>query len=55
MRFLVAAVILAICVGCEQRPTAEDVQKKREAELPSQPSPAPKFGDRLKEHKNPLA
>jgi hypothetical protein len=54
MRFLAAALILVICIGCEKKPTPEEIQEKREAERVARPSPSPKFQDKLKNYKSPL-
>ena len=54
MRFLAVALVLVVFSGCEKKPTEEEIEQKRAAEVIKR-SPTPKPGEWMwKNRNNPL-
>lgn len=56
MKFFLFPICLMLCMGCEKKPTPEEIEQKRE-EIRARATPTPRpplAKERMKEYKNPL-
>ena len=54
MRFALFPVVLMLCVGCEKKPTPEEVEQKQQEVIRAKGTPTPKPGAWMKDYKGPL-